>query len=351
MKILCRTDASHFLGTGHVMRQLTLAHALHAMGTRVAFFCRTHPGHLGDFISRQGFDCHLYPVQSDTILGAPSDTDAQQVSELANKIGADWVLVDHYGADSTWERQQPVRVLAMDDMFDRPHACHILLNQNLGATEDQYSGLIAPHTLCLMGAQYALLRPEFRNLRDAALNRRAKNTLGNILITMGGSDQPNATEWVLDKLAQCYMPRDLHLTVVMGANAPHLTTIQCKAETLPWPTTVLAGTSDMAGLMVQADVAIGAAGSTSWERCALGLPTVQLVLTENQRHIGDALQKSGAAFTLDFQSEDAFKSAIHRLFDQSNTRYSMSQAAAKIVDGAGVHRVVEFLYNFSNEAA
>lgn len=343
MKILCRADASHYLGTGHVMRQLTLARALLDAGSDVAFFCRTHPGHLGEFISQQGFDCHLYPVQSETILGAPADTDARQVAKLATQIGADWVFVDHYGADATWERQQPVPVLAVDDMFDRPHACQILLNQNLGTTKDQYTGLVTPHTLCLMGAEYALLRPEFRDLRGKALTRRAQNTLQHILITMGGSDQPNATGWVLDQLPQHDLPPDLHMTVVMGANAPHLAAIQSKVETLPWPTTVLAGTSDMAGLMVQADIAIGAAGSTSWERCALGLPTVQVVLAENQRHIGDALQDAGAAFSLDLGAEDAFQSALRRLLHQPDTRRNMSQAAAEIVDGAGVHRVIDVL--------
>lgn len=328
------------------MRQLTLARALQEAGSHVAFFCRAHPGHLGNFITQQGFDCYLYPIEHDTILGATSDADARQVAELASEIHADWVFVDHYGAGAIWESQQPVPVLAMDDMFDRQHDCAILLNQNLGTTKDQYADLIAPDTICLLGVEYALLRPEFHNLRDAALIRRAENTLQHILITMGGSDWPNATGWVLDQLDKYCMPPSLQMTVVMGENAPHLAAIQAQAETLPWTTNVLAGTSDMAGLMVQADIAIGAAGSTSWERCAMGLPTVQVVLAENQRHIGDALQNAGAALSIDFGLEDAFKFAVDRLLYQPDTRRAMSQVAAQIVDGVGTHRVIQALRSF-----
>lgn len=346
MKILCRADASHELGTGHVMRQLTLADALMARGDQVTFACRAHPGHLADMIKARGFACHLWPADSHGIVGADPTQDAAQTAQLAQHTKADWVFVDHYGLDAAWEAAQPAPVLAMDDMFDRPHDCAILINQNLGVTKADYDGLIPHKTTCLMGSAYALLRPEFAQLRPQAIARRAKSDgVKSLLISMGGSDQPNATGWVLDQLGQMDLPSDLHITIVMGQTAPHMAAVRTAAQALPYETTVLAGTSHMAQLMVQADLAIGAAGSTSWERCALGLPSLMMVLAENQRGIAHALEAAGAAKVFDHQDGPQFHTYITQAITQPQNLAQMAQNSLKIIDGDGAHRVVDALCN------
>lgn len=349
MRVVIRADASHFLGTGHVMRQLTLADGLAKAGAEIQFICRDHPGQLADVIRNRGFACHLVPRRDDGILGASLEIDAADTAALAREIGATWVFVDHYAADARWETSMPCPVLAIDDLFDRPHDCAILLNQNLGATAQDYAGLAGPDTLYLMGVDYALLRPEFADLRPAALARRTNANLQDILITMGGSDEPNATGWILDMLDQMPLPEDVHLTIVMGPTAPHLEDIRNQASGMACATTVLAGTSQMEQLMVDADLAVGAAGSTSWERCALALPTVMVVLAENQRGIGLALDQAGAAVTVDMGADAALLNGLRPLLSDPQTRQRMAAQAAEIVDGGGTDRVLHALQNFRSQ--
>lgn len=343
MRVVCRADASHFLGAGHVMRLLTLAGAIREQGGDALFLCRDHPGHLADVIRTQGFDCQLWDRTTDDILGGDLAQDAQKTKDAAQDFGATHVFVDHYGTDAGWEVTQTLPVLAIEDLFTRHHDCAILLNQNLGATAADYAGLVPARTTCLMGPEYALLRPEFSHLRPHALAGRQRTPVREVLITMGGTDQPNATGWALDCLAGMDLHPDLHLTIVMGPTAPHLASIQAQATTLPCRTTVLAGTSDMGALMVQADFAIGAGGSTAWERCCLGLPTVIVVLADNQRPIATALDTGGAAFAIEQDQTQRLEGALTALLSKPDTRQAMAQTAATYCDGAGVPRVLAML--------
>lgn len=344
MRVVCRADASHFLGAGHVMRLLTLAGMIRDHEGDALFLCRDHPGHLANLVQDQGFECLLWDRTTDNILGGDVVQDAVSTKDAAYNFGATHVFVDHYGADALWESEQTLSVLAIEDLFNRPHACDILLNQNLGATVADYADLVPAQTTCLIGPEYALLRPEFAQLRPAALARQNAEVVREILITMGGTDQPNATGWVLDSFSQMDLCPDLHLTIVMGSTAPHLAMIKAKAATLPCRTTVLAGTSDMGALMLQADFAIGAAGSTSWERCALGLASIIVILADNQREIANALDKSGAAIALEMGMGATFKEALNKMLHDAGLRSKMASKAAQLTDGQGVHRVVAALF-------
>jgi len=344
MRVVCRADASYFLGIGHVMRLLTLASALRKLGGDALFVTRNHPGHLAHVIKDRGFDCQLLEVNQDTILGADMVGDAEATQAAANEFETDWVFVDHYGTDENWEARQTHPVLALEDLFTRRHTCDILVNQNLGAKTESYATLVSASTTCLMGPDYALLRPEFGNLRPQALARRRQRNVREVLISMGGTDQPNATGWVLEVLAKIGIPQDLHLTIVMGPTAPHLVEIQAQAAAMPCPATVVAGSNQMGQLMMDADIAVGASGSTSWERCTLGLPTIMVVLAENQRDIGLALHQAGAARTLDVGQSDALSRNLQDLLFNPGIRLEMEKAAAKITDGTGVGRVIDALF-------
>lgn len=346
MRVVCRADASHFLGIGHIMRVLTLLDEIRRQGGDAKFVSRAHSGHLANMIEARGFACQLLALEQTGILGDDMIQDALITRQAAEDFGADWVLVDHYGTNAAWESAHSKPVLAIEDLTDRTHDCDILLNQNLGARAENYINLCSESTTCLMGPAYALLRPEFATLRSAALIRRAatKNTLRRGLISMGGSDQPNATGWVLKQLEQIALPPDFHLTIVMGPTAPHLQTIQKQAVTLPCSTTVLAGTSKMGDLMLDADFAIGAAGSTSWERCCLGLPAVMVVLADNQRSIAQELHLAGAACAVNMGQDEALKKALSSILFDSQSRADMTARTSGIVDGQGARRVVAAMY-------
>lgn len=315
MNVVFRADASHQIGSGHVMRCLTLAGALTETGAICQFICRYHPGNLADYIRAKGYRCHVLTSDSEQAdiavtsrepapllhadwLGAPWAIDATQTGTVLDTIRPDWLVVDHYALDHDWEHTlQPYyqRLMVMDDLADRPHLnADILLDQTLGRQDSDYRALVNPTTNLLLGAQYALLRPEFAAWREASLKRRDTPELKSILVNLGGVDKDNVTADVLQALVASELPADCEVTVVMGASAPHLTSVQQQAQASGLNIRVLSGVSNMAELMAHADFAIGAAGSTAWERCCLGLPSVMVVLAQNQQMIANELSRIGA---------------------------------------------------------
>lgn len=355
MKIAFRTDASLQIGTGHVMRCLTLADALRERGARCTFICRLHSGHLLDMIAQRGHQAVALPNGGTTTHHRPADlahaawlgtewqTDAQQTSEALGNDTVDWLVVDHYALDHRWEhalRPHCQNLMVIDDLADRAHDCDVLLDQNLGRSAQDYGGLLKPHTTTFIGPQYALLRPEFAQLRSQSLARRTQPQLKHLLITMGGVDKDNVTGQVLKALSACHLPPDLRITVVMGAHAPCLAGIQQQAAQMPGPTQVLVGVNAMAQLMADSDLCIGAAGGTSWERCCLGLPTLLLALADNQLPGAQALEKAGAALVVGNAQNVSQVFEKHMQSGASVQLKNWALAAAAVTDGLGVQRIV-----------
>lgn len=358
MKIAFRVDASLQIGSGHLMRCLTLADALARQGHECRFICRDHPGHLLSLIVQRGFSADVLSAKSDVQeVGQPAHaawlgcawlTDACQTAEVLEAFRPDWLIVDHYALDQNWEtRVRPLcrHLMVIDDLADRAHICDLLLDQNLGRTRADYADLLPPHCRTLIGPVYALLRPEFSQLREYSLQRRQSRSLRRVLISMGGVDQPNATGQILVALQQVRLPEDCRISVIMGLQAPWLEQVRALAKQMSWPTEVSVGVDDMAQRMAEADLAIGAAGSTSWERCCLGLPTFMLVLARNQYEAAHALEMVGAVCKLSL--EDDLSSTLPRLFDGLGEHLdglaSLAQHAAAVTDGKGCGLVLNEL--------
>lgn len=365
MKVAFRADASLQMGTGHIMRCLTLADALAARGADCQFICREHPGNLIGHIRSKGYLVHTLSVHNEPLaeglpsgdlpslahshwLGATQEQDAGICAAVLAPLQPDWLIVDHYALDARWERALKPhyrRLMAIDDLADRPHACDLLLDQTFGRDAEDYRALVANSCQLFCGSQYALLRPEFAALRSYSLKRRAKPQFKQLLITMGGVDKDNATGQVLEALHSCPLPTDCQITVVLGTTAPWLAEVEQLAQDMRWPTQVKVGVSDMAQLMADSDLAIGAAGATSWERCCLGLPTIMLVLADNQRNVAQGLERAGAVQVL--QRPQAIPDSLPRLLNSLCSspalQAEMSEAAARITDGHGVTTVIQHL--------
>lgn len=314
-KILFRCDASVSMGTGHVMRCLTLADALAGRGADCVFV--SAPG------TRELVPALPYPVVAPDKL----------------PYGAALGVIDHYGLDAAYEaqvRSQTRAVMAIDDLPNRRHHCDLLLDQTFGRRAEEYRALVPHNSVVLAGAEYALLRPQFAEARPASLARR-DGSLRRLLVTLGGTDPDNVTGWVLEAVAASGL--DLTIDVVMGAKAPHLETVRAQAATMAG-TRVLVGVSDMAGLMAEADLAIGAAGTTTWERCCLGLPSLMLVIADNQKDIARLVAESGAALAA---TPDTIAGQLRRLAADPQALQSLSRSAAAVCDGQGAARIADAL--------
>lgn len=360
MKIVFRADASLQIGSGHVMRCLTLAEALRGRGAECRFICREHPGHLIEFIRNKGYTVYVLPCEPGNPvenegpvhaawLGATQEQDADACLPVLQALQPDWLIVDHYALDIRWEevlRQFYRRLMVIDDLADRSHRCDILLDQNFGRREEDYAGWVSQDCRKLIGPHYTLLRPEFAELRPYSLaRRRSTQALRHVLITMGGVDMIDASGLVLEALESCDLPLECQVTVVMGGTAPWLEQVRSKAACLPWDTRVMVSANNMAQLMADADLCIGAAGSTSWERCALGLPCVLLCLADNQKMVIEALSSRGVAIALDVQ---ALRERGGRLLGEVlrqawHAAPHMVESAAALTDGSGCARLMEYL--------
>jgi len=359
--IVFRVDASIEIGSGHVMRCLTLAEELRRNNRECIFICRALSGNLGNLITQKGFALYVLSApthqSSDVLfdelshaswLGVSWRTDATETREILASLNAKWLVVDHYALDARWEQEVAStveRIMVIDDLADRTHKCDVLLDQNLGRQKADYALRVPETCQLLIGPMYALLRPEFALQREISLGRRRAHTsLKNILINLGGVDKDNITGQVLQALKVCHLPANCKITVIMGATAPWLDNVNVHASVLPWQTEVIVNVPNMSHYMAEADLAIGAAGSTSWERCCLGLPSIVFELAANQKEIMTALNEAkavvGFCMPIDACSLDE---TLNTMATSHGLLRDMSESAAEICDGKGAYRVEKYI--------
>lgn len=359
MKVLVRADAGDVIGSGHVRRSLTLANALRGVGAMITFVCRAHPGHLADVIRAEGYDCRLLPVADQSgagygaWLGASPEQDAADAVAITHALGAiDLLLTDHYAIGRDWQRmvRPAVRwIMAIDDLANRSHDADVVLDQNFGRTAAMYAPLVSAACRVLVGPRYALLRPEFAAARPAALARRKNfNGVRRVLVSLGGMDPQNLTERVVRLLAAARGGQPVTVTAVIG-DGRQAEAIRRGAAGMDIK--IVIGASNMAELMRDADVAIGGMGGTAWERCAMGLPTLALVLADNQRPAADRMRAAG--LVVDALTPDEIdEAALRRLLDLDQPTYvAMSAAVAGQCDGEGAARVAAVVQAMARETA
>lgn len=338
MKIFIRTDASIAIGTGHVMRCLTLADELSGRGADARFICRKEPGDFIGFIEGKGYS--VYSLPADVDFSADRDLTLKILQKEQNPI--DWLIIDHYKIDASWEtplRKFAKKTMVIDDLANRRHDCDILLDQNYSRDVKRYQGLVSEECIQLLGAEYALLRPQFREAR-ANLNR-ANNEVKRILVFMGGADPTNETGKALKALALLNRD-DIAVDVVIGSLNPFKDELQNLIKQMPCTASCFNNVSNMAELMSSADIAIGASGTSTWERCCSGLPSVVMVLADNQKEIAEELDNKGVVVNLGWHedvTEMNIRDAVDNLLADSEKRSKMSLKSMQLVDGKGAGRI------------
>jgi UDP-2,4-diacetamido-2,4,6-trideoxy-beta-L-altropyranose hydrolase len=290
MNIVFRVDSSNQIGAGHLMRCITLALKLKQHGCNVKFICADLIGNLISLINfpvlklskDKNFQSNDFYLK---LLGSTQEQDAKQSIKIIPK-NIDLLVIDHYALDAIWHQKlRPFahKIMVIDDLANKQFDCDLLLNQNLGIQRNKYKKKAPESCKLLLGCDYALLREEFLQLRKKAIAKR-KNTknIKNILISMGGSDIKNATYRILRQLSDEY-----NIVVVLGKESPHNDVIinYAKSKNIK----VIVSAHNMAELMFNADLSIGASGSTNWERLFLGLPSLVFTVAENQQEFAKKL--------------------------------------------------------------
>ncbi|RKD76527.1 UDP-2,4-diacetamido-2,4,6-trideoxy-beta-L-altropyranose hydrolase [Sinobaca qinghaiensis] len=341
-----RVDASIEIGTGHVMRCLTLAEELHDDSYDVTFITSDHEGHLADFIQSKGFQVIKLkkPSKENSIkeelqhshwLGTSQEVDAKGVLHaIAELPTIDLMVVDHYAIDYRWEliiKDRAKKMFVIDDLADRYHHCDLLLDQNFYLDmEKRYEGLVDKHCTLLLGPKYALLRKEFKEAEKKLKVR--SGDIQRILVFFGGSDPTNETKKAI-KAIEKIDKKNIFVDVVVGASNPNKDQVETLVNKFP-NMIYHCQVSNMAELMLNADLAIGAGGSATWERCYLGLPAITIGVAYNQMEILRAVEKSGAIINLGYSSHISIENLVEQiksLLSNNNTLKQMSIQSSKLI--------------------
>ena len=335
MNITIIADASTNIGSGHVMRCLTLAKALKSPGGIIEFICAQQPGDMISYIEKQGFTVHT--------LDNRSDREPQVINHLSEKIDKlNWIIIDHYDYTDQEERKfRPFtkKIMIIDDLANRKHDCDLLLDQNYSKNLKRYNHLVSQHCSKLLGPDYALLRSEFKEKHSKVKHRTGK--VNSILVFLGGGDSENITEKVLDALI-FVNNQNLKIDVVIGSSNPNRNKLEEKIKCLPRAELSIQ-VSDMAERMVNADLFIGAGGATTWERMCLALPSIVLIIAENQKPTVEDLALDDLIINLGWHADvttDDIGNSIKNILDDTQKIQSISKRNSNLVDGAGVERVV-----------
>jgi UDP-2,4-diacetamido-2,4,6-trideoxy-beta-L-altropyranose hydrolase len=328
--ILFVVDAGPAVGGGHVMRSLTLAAALEGQGAT----CR--------FASPPAVEAVLTAFAPQAVRVAALSMAAGDLAEALAAERFDAVVFDHYGlaGDDHRRMSQGKPTLVIDDLADRPLGADLVLDSGPARRAEDYDGLIPDGARLMLGPQYAPVRPEFAALRETALAWRGE-PVGRVLVSLGLTDVDGVTGRVVERLRP--KVSDVGIDIVLGAEAPSLASL-AKIARRDTRIVLHVDSPQMAQLTAQADVAIGAAGSSTWERCTVGLPTLMLVLAENQRAAAQTLAEREAALVLDAQApnfEALFDRALVRITTDAGLRRQLASASAELCDGLGGPRVAE----------
>ncbi len=354
MSILIRVDSSHQIGTGHFMRCLSLADEISRHNVSVTFISASMESHLVDMILERGFQFFMLSQSSglknistklrhsDWLRGSQAEDARACMNVIGNQV-FDWLIVDHYALDISWERlmQNTAKaIMVIDDLADREHDCDVLLDQNFYLNMDnRYSNLVPEHCRVLLGPKYTLLRKEFGELREKVKVRESE--VNNILISFGGVDVDNDTTLAINAVRA--LGPQFKATVVIGKHHRFKEKITEMCNSFGYDLHVQ--TNQMGALMLKSQLSISSGGATIWERSCLGLPSIVYPIAFNQEKQIDDLAISGYLYKIEKEEIQIERLVMHlkALITNKLLRASLSSRGMRLVDGKGVSRVLNSL--------
>jgi UDP-2,4-diacetamido-2,4,6-trideoxy-beta-L-altropyranose hydrolase len=356
MRFVIRTDASSQIGTGHVMRCLSLADALRGKEVSFKFVCRNHKGNLINLITRRGYEVSelLTPTRvrkhvkdnptHASWLGVDWELDAEQTLAALDSEEIDWLIVDHYALDSRWERKLRCiskRIMVIDDLADRSHDCDLLLDQNFGVSIKEYNSLLPTYCKFLYGPSYALLNPVYAQHHAKTPERDGR--IRRALIYFGGGADPSNLTCLALRAFEAKELAPIELDIVVGSAYAHERLLRVAAAQRG-RACIHTQIPNLVELMSRADVAIGAGGATTWERCCMGLPSIVVSIGDNQVPACQALAEKGL---IDYVGHtravtpELIRQRLAVMVSKPEFLRELSTRVRALVDGKGVFRVTK----------
>lgn len=335
--IAIRVDGNEYIGTGHLVRCMCMARALEKQGAHCVFFVAQEQA--GAFVREKGFECMVLNTDYSNM-----EAELPELIKVAKEYAPKLWLVDSYQVTREYLRGlgQVYPVVHMDDTGDLVFESDGLINYNIYGEEMDYESKCSPQMRLLLGAKYAPVKEEFTKIPY-----RISEDVQNVLITMGGSDKLNITGKFCQCLLKC-LPENIHFTLICGRFNPHLQELT-ELQKMNSRVQVLVDVPDMWNKLAMADVAISAGGTTMYELCAMGIPTVCCYYVENQRRVAEGFASGVQLCNLgDFSKEpdivlSGLSEAVSELVENRELREELSKRMKSIVDGHGAERIAKWL--------
>ena len=372
-----RSDASSKIGNGHIMRCITLAKELFLNGYEIVFICRAYKGNLiiniRRFFKVLVLENSYSEYQSEISLkgeniyknwlGCSQIDDAKNCIKLIkdNSLGfINLLFVDHYSLDKEWEKYmkasfieknkvtQITKIFAIDDLASRKHYCDFLLDQTLGRIAKEYKSLVNLDCKLLIGSEFAILRKEFQVLRKISLERKLKlqnKNVERIFIYLGTFYDLRIFNLIFKSLSKLSIAKEIEIDFSSSIREKDIKKIYNTYKNDFKKINIFNFIDNIYDKIFQSDLCIGAAGSSSWERCTLGCPSINIITDENQRTIGQNLSIKNASYVIDVkeQFERNFCEALEELIFDNQKRYNLSKTSSEVCDGNGTQRIIKFL--------
>lgn len=365
-----RADASVFIGAGHVMRCLALAEWAKKYQIQAVLITIDLPSSLRQKLSDLKISTVQLPkansalksktyAHSHWLAGTEEEDAKSSLVAIRNEIvrrerKPEFIMVDHYALGAPWENIMSciAKLLVLDDLCDRQHNCSLLVDQTLGRLAADYLEFVGGDCEVKAGTKYALLRPEFKDIRKRFVRQPPlKEESLRVLITLGGMDADNVTEQVINLLTETDIIDELKICAVIGGNNPNREKLEKLVSEASFDCRLIVNSQNMADLMAKHHICIGAAGSTSWERCVLGMPSVNITLADNQKNIAKQLAMSGAVVDLGeiFQiSSKQLNLVLKRFIEDSVYYLETVRLLESICDGFGCERILKIIMDNSD---
>ena len=352
MNIAFRVDSSRKIGTGHVIRCMTLANQLEAIGFTVYFICKPIMGDIVNIIKSKGYDVILLSLPNrdeevDNFSEYSCNFDSQQVIDLCSLLSLDLIILDHYFLNYDWEKtvKDHTKLMCISDFPSGPRACDILLDSSLNRHHDEYRLYVESTCILMTGSDYVMVRPEFE--QSKSLEAFSKQ-VSKVLVTMGGSDPQDFTSRII-KIINQYEANDLsniQFDIVLGRSYQFTSLVLSLISTSKVNYVVHEYVDDMADLMRDMDVIIASAGTTLWECFSLGIPTIALQIADNQEYNIDSCSRAGAIIPInqDCDLESSLITALGDVLGTNDIRHSLRDNGLNICDGHGAQRVAEKIH-------
>lgn len=349
MKILFRCDSSTSIGTGHIIRCLTLATSLEASGHTALFVCRNLDGNIINLIEEKQFKVISLPAPSapfesknlyDQWRAVPLNQEITELRAIIERENPQWIVVDHYGLPVEWEtnfRNQNTRIFVIDDIF-REHRCDALLDQNFHFDHSKKLNTNEEAKLFL-GPRYALLSNQFLKVSPSV---KSSNEVKQTLVFFGGTDPQGETLRFIKIIKKNHLSGNFQ--ILAGSSNPHLNEITHETSQSNNMTLIIQ-TKNMSELMNSSDLFIGAGGSTSWERCYLGLPSIIVSIAENQEVFSENLAKADCQIYLGPTNridENDYLKAIKMITENAGLREKLSFNSLNLQVGTLTKELVNF---------